>query len=141
MAQISNLLEEKPQEGFLSNIELNPCESHKAITLRSWKELSPPQMKQHKNHLDLEKENKLSKGEEVIGDEEKLGKGKEAEAPRVAKHQLRIPYLIKDKKDQQEEQFKKFLDMFKTLHINVPFVEALSQMPWYTKFLKELLSN
>ncbi|XP_039143974.1 uncharacterized protein LOC120281118 [Dioscorea cayenensis subsp. rotundata] len=31
--------------------------------------------------------------------------------------------------------------MFKTLHINVPFVEALAHMPRYTKFLKELLTN
>lgn len=44
------------------------------------------------------------------------------------------------KKDKQEEKFKKFLDVFKTLYINVPFVEALVQMPTYTKFLKELLT-
>ena len=31
--------------------------------------------------------------------------------------------------------------MIKTLHINVPFVEALAQMPPYAKFLKELLTN
>ena len=31
--------------------------------------------------------------------------------------------------------------MFKTLHINFPFIEALSQMPRYAKFLKELLTN
>lgn len=31
--------------------------------------------------------------------------------------------------------------MFKTLHINVPFVEAFVQMPRFAKFLKELLTN
>lgn len=31
--------------------------------------------------------------------------------------------------------------MLKTLYINVPFVEALSQMAKYAKFLKELLTN
>lgn len=31
--------------------------------------------------------------------------------------------------------------MFKTLHIYVPFVEALAQMPRYMKFLKVLLTN
>ena len=31
--------------------------------------------------------------------------------------------------------------MFKTLRINVPFVEALAQMPHYTEFLKELFTN
>ncbi|TYG88942.1 hypothetical protein ES288_A12G061300v1, partial [Gossypium darwinii] len=35
----------------------------------------------------------------------------------------------------------KFLELFKQLHINLPFVEAISQMPTYAKFLKELLTN
>ena len=40
-----------------------------------------------------------------------------------------------------EEQFSKFLDMFKKIEINIPFVEALSQMPNYAKFLKYILSK
>lgn len=43
--------------------------------------------------------------------------------------------------DHTDEQFKCFLDFLKQLHINIPFVEALSQMPKYTKFLKGLLTN
>nr|GEY39503.1 reverse transcriptase domain-containing protein [Tanacetum cinerariifolium] len=31
--------------------------------------------------------------------------------------------------------------MFKQLHVNIPFSEALAQMPKYAKFLKDLLSN
>ncbi|XP_062118410.1 uncharacterized protein LOC133832035 [Humulus lupulus] len=30
---------------------------------------------------------------------------------------------------------------FKKLHINIPFAEALEQMPSYVKFMKEILSN
>ncbi|KAK5775066.1 hypothetical protein PVK06_042933 [Gossypium arboreum] len=40
-----------------------------------------------------------------------------------------------------DAQFGKFLELFKQLHINLPFVEAISQMPTYVKFLKELLTN
>ncbi|TYH30468.1 hypothetical protein ES288_A01G097900v1 [Gossypium darwinii] len=40
-----------------------------------------------------------------------------------------------------DAQFSKFLELFKQLHINLSFVEAISQMPTYTKFLKELLTN
>ena len=40
-----------------------------------------------------------------------------------------------------EEQFSKFLDMFKNIKINIPFVEALAQMPNYAKFLKDILSK
>ena len=31
--------------------------------------------------------------------------------------------------------------MFKKLHINIPFSDALEQMPSYVKFMKEILSN
>ena len=31
--------------------------------------------------------------------------------------------------------------MFKKLHINIPFAEALAQMPKYAKFMKEILRN
>jgi len=31
--------------------------------------------------------------------------------------------------------------MLKKLHVNVSFLDALSQMPWYAKFLKEILSK
>ncbi|KAJ9546604.1 hypothetical protein OSB04_019147 [Centaurea solstitialis] len=38
-------------------------------------------------------------------------------------------------------RFKKFLDIFKQLHINISLVEALEQMPNYVKFLKDILSK
>ena len=38
-----------------------------------------------------------------------------------------------------EEQFSKFLNMFKKIEINIPFAEALAQMPHYAKFMKDIL--
>ena len=52
-----------------------------------------------------------------------------------------MPYTAQLKKDQVDDQFKKFLELFKQLYINLPFVEALSRMPRYTKFLKEWPTN
>ena len=40
-----------------------------------------------------------------------------------------------------EEQFSKFLNMFKKIEINNPFSEALTQMPHYEKFMKDLLNK
>ena len=40
-----------------------------------------------------------------------------------------------------DKQFYKFLEVFKKLHINIPFVVNLAQMPSYAKFLKEILGN
>ena len=44
-------------------------------------------------------------------------------------------------KQQNKEQFAKFLEFFKKLHINIPFVEALTQIPSYAKFMKEILTQ
>ena len=40
-----------------------------------------------------------------------------------------------------EEQFSRFLDIFKKIEINIPFAEVINQMPIYAKFLKEILSK
>ncbi|XP_073119742.1 uncharacterized protein [Henckelia pumila] len=40
-----------------------------------------------------------------------------------------------------DSQFAKFLEVFNKLNINIPFSDALMQMPSYAKFLKEILSN
>ena len=40
-----------------------------------------------------------------------------------------------------DKQFGRFMDIFKKLHINIPFAEALEQMPGYVKFMKDVLSK
>ncbi|GJT59257.1 DNA-directed DNA polymerase [Tanacetum coccineum] len=45
------------------------------------------------------------------------------------------------RKEKDEAQQKKFLENLKQLHINLPFIKALAQMPKYAKFLKGLLTN
>ncbi|XP_050889794.1 uncharacterized protein LOC127095102 [Lathyrus oleraceus] len=47
----------------------------------------------------------------------------------------------KKKKNQHEKNFEKFLEMFKKLEINIPFSEALEQMPIYAKFMKDIISK
>ena len=52
-----------------------------------------------------------------------------------------MPFPQRLQKLRREEQFSKFLDIFKKIEINIPFVEVISQMPIYAKFLKEILSK
>ena len=52
-----------------------------------------------------------------------------------------IPYPRWLKKSKLEKQFAKFLDIFKKLHINIPFLEALKNMPSYVKFMKKILAS
>ena len=52
-----------------------------------------------------------------------------------------IPYPQRLKKGKLEKQFAKFLDIFKKLHINIPFMDALESMPSYVKFMKKILAS
>ncbi|XP_074302878.1 uncharacterized protein LOC141637212 [Silene latifolia] len=40
-----------------------------------------------------------------------------------------------------EMKFSKFLDMLKKLEVSLPFTEVVTQMPLYTKFLKDVLTK
>ena len=52
-----------------------------------------------------------------------------------------VPFPQRHQKARREEQFSKFLEIFKKIEINIPFVEAITQMPNYAKFLKDILSK
>ena len=44
-------------------------------------------------------------------------------------------------KSKIDDQFSKFLNMFNKIELNILFVEALTQMPHYAKFMKDILSK
>ncbi|XP_062100554.1 uncharacterized protein LOC133806472 [Humulus lupulus] len=51
------------------------------------------------------------------------------------------PFPQRFQKQQQDSQFRRFLDVLKQLHTNIPLVEALEQMPNYVRFLKDILTK
>ena len=82
---------------------------------------------------------KNQKNKEVLVEKE-VEKNKKKEAgTNVSTYKL--PYPKAHSKKNLERHFKKFLDIFKKLEINIPFAEALEQMPTYAKFMKEILSK
>ena len=52
-----------------------------------------------------------------------------------------MPFPQRLQKEKREEQFSRFLDIFKKMEINIPFAEVINQMPNYAKFLKEILNK
>ncbi|KAH9647957.1 hypothetical protein KPL70_025394 [Citrus sinensis] len=69
-------------------------------------------------------------------------KEKQSAQPAAAQ-QFRHPLLFPQRfqKQKQDKQFSKILGVLKQLHINIPFVEALEQMPNYTNFFKDILTK
>ena len=56
-------------------------------------------------------------------------------------YQPHIPFPQRLQKSKLDDQFSKFLNMFKKLEINILFAEALAQMPHYAKFMKDIISK
>ena len=59
----------------------------------------------------------------------------------VQAYKPQVPFPHRLKKAKLEEQFSRFLNMFKKIEVNIPFLEALTQMPHYAKFMKDILSR
>ncbi|KAL5571571.1 hypothetical protein UlMin_021168 [Ulmus minor] len=129
VGEISKLLTERGQGALPSNTERNPREEAKAITLRSGKE--------------LEKSKEASK--QAVEEDTSVSKNQPAattiEQPLPKPSSNAVPFPQRLRKQILDKQFSKFIDIFKSLHINLPFVDMLEQMPKYAKFLKEVLSN
>ena len=59
----------------------------------------------------------------------------------VKAYQLSIPFPQRLKQSKLDGQYAKFLNAFKKFEINICFAEALAQMPYYAKFMKDIISK
>ena len=118
-----------------------------AVQLRSGKELGNNSKKERKEGTEEEQE-ETGKEEEKITKARKQAQTEQSEKSCEQKQKEKaqaytptVPFPQRLQKARREEQFSKFLDIFKKIEINIPFAEAINQMPNYAKFLKEILSK
>ena len=52
-----------------------------------------------------------------------------------------VPFPQRLAESRLNEQFANFIQVLKQLHITIPFTDALTQIPTYTKFLKDIITN
>ncbi|XP_015959865.1 uncharacterized protein LOC107483762 [Arachis duranensis] len=113
-------------------------EECKAITLRSEKKVETEAITQEEHNKEgLKEEVKEQKQEQ----ETSIQSDKSTKKVVVKVYHRMLPYPQRFKGENKEKQYSKFLEILKTLHINIPFIEALEQMPLYAKFIKELLTK
>ncbi|GKE74933.1 DNA-directed DNA polymerase [Tanacetum coccineum] len=84
---------------------------------------------------------KLVRSNEVLANDQPQSTSEPVVQPSNEVQTPPVPFPRRLRKEKEEAQQKKFLENLKQLHINLPFIEALSQMPKYAKFLKGLLTN
>ncbi|KAI3744489.1 hypothetical protein L1987_57571 [Smallanthus sonchifolius] len=113
VGDIALQLTDRSGGSFSGSTETNPKATLKAVTTRSGKG-----------------------GESEQTPEKSEGKKKTPDVDLT-----RVPYPARLMQQKYAKDYGHFLELFKQLKINLPFVEALKHMPKYAKFLKDLLSN
>ena len=73
--------------------------------------------------------------------EQQVEKGNPGKKKEVKVYEPQVPFPQRLQKAKLEEKIYRFLYMFKKIKINIPFSEALTQMPLYAKFMKKILSR
>ena len=150
IGQMATLLTERQHGSLHSNSEVNPRregnEHVKAVTLRSGRELAIPGQPPVNGEVETEEVIQTSLNDKIEREqpqEKKYGEeGTEAkDRPNTIEPTAQIPYPQRLKKNKLDKQFIKFMEVFKKLHINIPFADALEQMPSYVKFMKDILSK
>ena len=107
--------------------------------LRSGKELVTKGQSPVTEEVETEKVTQPSLNDNA--NKEQLNEKRSAENSTEVKTSLPVPYPQRLKKNKLDKQFTKLMDVFKKLHINIPFADALEQMPSYVKFMKDILSQ
>ena len=143
MGQMANLLTERQPRSLPSNSEVKPRrdenEHVKAVTLRSGKDLETKEKPSVTEEVEAEKVIQPSQSDDT--NKEQLKEKQSEENTTEAKASISVPYPQRLKKHKLDKQFTKFMDVFIKLHINIPFADALDQMPSYVKFMKDILSQ
>ncbi|KAI3816628.1 hypothetical protein L1987_16331 [Smallanthus sonchifolius] len=160
VGDMARKLEERLPGQFPGGTQLNPNAHAKAITTRSGRILGEPKVREGEG-VEVEEEEPVDKEIELKAP----GKVQSRLDPAITAHTVepqversvekrpvesrpspvidlsRIPYPARLKQQKYAKEYEHFLDMFKQLKINLPFIEALQCMPKYAKFLKDLLKR
>ncbi|KAK2396375.1 hypothetical protein QL285_058032 [Trifolium repens] len=150
VGQIAQQLSQRAPGSLPSDIVLNPRdrgnvnfvvtrsqkvnESQSSKVKKGGSESSPTLIEVDVEVRSIEKENDV---EVLENKEEPIVQKKES----LQKPEIKLPFPQRLKKEKDEKNFGKFLEVFKKLQINIPFAEALEQMPTYAKFMKDIISR
>ena len=125
---------------FPSDSQKNP-KDYMTIQLRSGKDVSNSRKEESKEEAEADQEETEKEGENSTQTKQPEGSKEQKQKEGVPGYTPTVPFPQRLQKAKREEQFSRFLDIFKKIEIIIPFVEVINQMPIYAKFLKEILSK
>ena len=118
---------------------MNLKENVSAITLRGAKQLDemPRKAKEAQEETKQQKDLPIEKYQ-AIAPIQPPKKHPMTPIPLVV---LALPFSSGFAKSKKEETKKEILDTFCKVQVNIPLLDAIKQVSWYAKFLKELCTN
>ena len=151
VGQLALTLQNQNKNAFPSDTQKNPKDCM-AVQLRSGMEMSNNRVEEKEKTN--QKEEKATRGdngksmtertietEKQVQTEQPEKSNEQKQKKKVKAYTPTIPFPQRIQKAKKEEQFSKFLEIFNKIEINIPFAEALTQMPNYAKFLKDILNR
>ncbi|XP_016199809.1 uncharacterized protein LOC107640823 [Arachis ipaensis] len=134
IGQLSKQPIERPSKTFPSDTIPNPKKECKAIQLRSRKTLGDDTKVSSKEQTGVDKNDKKDSKKDEEPQTSTKGKQLSEAQPQEQRKEVKpyvppLPYPQRLHKELKDQQFPKFLEIFKKLEINLPLAEALEQMP------------
>ncbi|XP_057719526.1 uncharacterized protein LOC130933950 [Arachis stenosperma] len=123
----------KPTDGFPSDTEKNPRGEAKKVRWEDCKMVTTSDQE------DEDKQRKLSQQPEDNSIEEEDRDHQEPEISQQELLKLYAPFPQLLNGAVGKRIYSRFLDLFASLHVNIPFIKAIQQMPVFIKYMKELL--
>jgi len=154
VGQLAKQLSDQQGRQFSANTQPNPKEQCKAITIRCGKQVgSDVNIEAVENNQTANDEGKI--GEEIpleVIIDENSTEGRTQDEKESEKNQnwrkiqegvplKHVPYPHAPSRREAERQFIRFTEILKNLQINIPFTEALQQMPIYTRTFHERVAD
>ncbi|XP_058745887.1 uncharacterized protein LOC131618737 [Vicia villosa] len=162
------LSEQQPGASFSANTQTNPKEHCKATVTRSGRKVNngvneevivedEEEVIVEEEEVEVIVENEGEKSEEKIEEElvekerkeneeseknnKKVKRNKKRDEQKSTIPSQHLPYPHAKSRTDNARQYARFMDIFKQLQVNIPFSEALEQMPKYAKFMKDILTK
>ncbi|KAL7608217.1 hypothetical protein Lser_V15G10269 [Lactuca serriola] len=135
VSQLAQSVSKMESQGKLSSqMEKNPKHNACAITLRGGKSYESPGMPDEEE----EEEEKEIEVEEAVKEEEKNSTPK---SKKLIESEVKVtpaPFPSRLASTKREREDDEIMTMFRKVEINIPLLDAITQIPRYAKFLKEL---
>ncbi|XP_073153072.1 uncharacterized protein [Henckelia pumila] len=133
LATAINKLEAQHSSSFPSQTILNPKENANAITLRNGKELKiQEKVFMPSSKYEQDEEVRMENKEPNQGDTQK------GKFPPLSEYKHVPPFPLALKESRKDEGIKELYDTFRKCEVKIPLLNAIKQVPLYTKFFKEL---